>query len=753
MDFLKKVALSFILLQLFLFIPVSIKASEPIGAWTLNSTLVHKIANHSSLSFQNYLYAFGGSTDDDFSYIQQFNTISTDPWSSLPDLPYPTYWHTMVSKSNKIYILGGKQFPGGSLDFVNVADTDSLGNISSWIGLNSLPHRLSKGVAVISGDYIYYAGGWTDVESVGTASNKVYYAHINPDDSLGSWNTTSDLPGVLWDHRIVELNGFLYIVGGWKNGVRTKDVLRAQTNADGSLSAWQNMTDLPTALENFGIARVSNYIIIVAGGSDSGLTQNVYYGQIDASGNIPSWQLSTSSLPSLHCCGALAEVGGFLYLSGGYDGNSYLDTVYKAQFTPNVSPTPPPTTKVLFIPGTGASWNADALLGCKDTGYSGNWELAPFAKGVYSDLLHTLENSGYTVIPYYYDWRKQVTSHNDELGNLIDNSLSGNEKIDLIGHSMGGLVGRSYLQSRTTNSHLDKFIAAGSPFAGAVLAYPGWSAGEILSDDLLFRIGATLLKERCGGVGPAAREALQQHMPFIQNLLPTFDYLEDSATHILKPISSMLAQNNWLPNNFSTPFFGVKVGTLSGNAQPTIYRLQIKSPTNLDNLLGNWQDGHPTQLLKTNAGDGTVLTSSSSLPHAMNTTIDQTHVGLVNSHEGINKILHFLGPSSAANLALVPTAGLNSALLIMSDTNDFSVNINGSQTNSQDKIVSVINPGKLNITFSNDSQTSGNIIVAQFLINGQNLWKEYPAKGHLKKRVNINFDPNGSSDDILKWSN
>ncbi|MDO8487819.1 MAG: hypothetical protein Q7S31_00695, partial [bacterium] len=299
MSSLKGSFLLFILLQLFLFIPSPVLASDIIDSWTQDSPLTQPIANHPSFSFGNYLYTLGGSTSDDFSLIQRLDIFSSGPsriWSHISDLNEPLYWHAAILKSNRAYTIGGTQYPPQtSVNSSKSATINGSGTISLWIPTTPLPQRLSKGVAAISGNYIYFAGGWTDSEGVGSASNKVYYAPINLDGTLGSWNTTTDLPGVYWSHRMVESNGFLYILGGFKNGSRTSDVIRAQVNSvDGTLSGWTNMLPLPNDIESFGVVRIEDYIITVAGGSTAGLTKKVYYSQINNDGSLAGWQTSAA---------------------------------------------------------------------------------------------------------------------------------------------------------------------------------------------------------------------------------------------------------------------------------------------------------------------------------------------------------------------------------------------------------------------------------------------------------------------------
>jgi hypothetical protein len=176
----------------------------------------------------------------------------------------------------------------------------------------------------------------------------------------------------------------------------------------------------------------------------------------------------------------------------------------------------------------------------------------------------------------------------------------------------------------------------------------------------------------------------------------------------------------------------------------------------INQFLGNWQDGRPIQYVTTNSGDGVVLTSSSSLPGANNMVINKTHSGLVSTSEGIDKIIQFLGPinnlRTLSNLKSEKNVDEpDSALLIMSDTDEFSIIVDNKEIRSQDRIISFVNPKKKFINLKNIKQKSGNIIVAQFLANGKTLWKEYPAKGHYNKKARIDFDPDGSREDIMKW--
>jgi pimeloyl-ACP methyl ester carboxylesterase len=396
--------------------------------------------------------------------------------------------------------------------------------------------------------------------------------------------------------------------------------------------------------------------------------------------------------------------------------------------TPSSSPNPTqvPVTKVFFIPGMGASWNVDAFINCKNSGYSGGWTLMPYAKQFYQDLLNELSVKNWTVKPFYYDWRQDVRNNSNILNNYINSNTSSSEKIDLVGHSMGGLVGRNYLETQN-GGKASKFLAVGVPFQGTTLSYP-LTNGEVWLSNPIENIAATLFINHCG------------IFPSVQNTLPTYNYLRDNKTKLLKDISTMKTKNN-LPSNFVSPFWGVKVGTLSGVGQSTLKIIDVIK----DN---RWPDGKPVGREYTKNGDGTVLTQSSQIDGALNMTINQTHSGLTASTEGINKILEFLGSPGIAD---PPYTDPKSALILVGYPGTFSItDKSGAVTQSDHGMIGLMNPvdGSYQLQI-NPGSVDTQFVISQFMPNGQTFYKEYKFKNiNLEPKV-IEFDSRHPKDDIL----
>ena len=97
----------------------------------------------------------------------------------------------------------------------------------------------------------------------------------------------------------------------------------------------------------------------------------------------------------------------------------------------------------------------------------------------YGDLIGYLERQGYVqgvdLWLFPYDWRKDVRTTTGELDALVIRALTATNggrtdpaswtinRVDLVGHSMGGLVGRNYIAEPARAARVDQMISLGSP--------------------------------------------------------------------------------------------------------------------------------------------------------------------------------------------------------------------------------------------------------------------------------------------------
>ncbi|MEI6045681.1 MAG: hypothetical protein WCS37_15145 [Chloroflexota bacterium] len=156
-----------------------------------------------------------------------------------------------------------------------------------------------------------------------------------------------------------------------------------------------------------------------------------------------------------------------------------------------VAPTPQVLPEVIYpvvvVPGFLGSWpSAFAEDGGK---------LDPIT-GIYTNLIEGLERIGYvqgvSLFAFPYDWRLGLKELGMRLGREIKRiqHLSSAEaqkrstvkvnysKVDLLGHSMGGLVCRAYIQSNAYAGEVSRLALVATPNFGAVAAYYGYEGGE-----------------------------------------------------------------------------------------------------------------------------------------------------------------------------------------------------------------------------------------------------------------------------------
>ena len=360
--------------------------------------------------------------------------------------------------------------------------------------------------------------------------------------------------------------------------------------------------------------------------------------------------------------------------------------------------------------------------------------MSSFAAGIYEPLVSALNEAGINVNMFNYDWRREIPDNQPELRDFID-SLGG--RFSLVGHSMGGLLGRAYLESSGNDNKLTDLVTVGSPHRGSALAYPAWSAGEIWSNALLTKIAATLLLKRCGSSNKTDRQVIQTFWPSVHNLLPIDDYLRDKTNGNMKPIDSMTAKNNWQPTSFQS--FGVRVGTLSGIGTDTLQKIPVKDRSQKDAVLGNWEDGKPAGKEKTSQGDGVVLASNGSLPESENRLVNGTHLGIVSSAEGINQILDLLGITASTNQ--VAWQEPKSALVVIGNNARLMlIDPKGKVRSDSNGVVSVINPtmGKYKYVLT-PKKFKSELIVIRVKDNGDILYNEYKFNNLLPKFGAVDF--------------
>jgi hypothetical protein len=337
-------------------------------------------------------------------------------------------------------------------------------------------------------------------------------------------------------------------------------------------------------------------------------TLDVYYGSVSSSASADfryNWWGSSNG-PSQIC-----EVGYDCYydkLDGKIDVSKHLT---QENFR----------DPVIIIPG---------ILGSFD--FFGEKKLDPFLH-TYDYLYETFKLNGYTpeqkLFAFPYEWRDSNIANAQKLKIKIDEIKQQNNwpKVDIVAHSMGGLLAREYIESGYYGNDVDQLITLGTPQRGAPKDYLTWEGGKIATSKFdflaMFMEDIFRAESKINGFSDIFDYVRNRPILSIQQLLPIYSYLYDNGSQRIYPTN--YPTNSFLEtlNNpagilkLQTVEFDNIVGNLNGS-DSTISRIDVIESN--DDLL--WEHGYPEDFdsllgdhgLEYGDGDGTVPLESASLP-------------------------------------------------------------------------------------------------------------------------------------------
>lgn len=261
-------------------------------------------------------------------------------------------------------------------DTVAVTVLPSPINNKTWTTSKvTLPKPMWDHSSVIWKGYLYIAGGHSSCDGTTDCgfTNKVYYAPINPDGSIGAFKTATPMPKYLRGHSLIAYNDYLYIMGGIEQPifkeppypdpanfqtVLNEKVYYTKVDVDGGTGDWMETTPLPPTEDTipsdkaglFALSATVSHIndtgyIYVTGGWSAEATKNVrsvFIGPISPQdGSIPNWiHNPNSDLPYLDGLSKHVAVTGavnegsaneehYLYVIGGNSGAIGVQSFHK----------------------------------------------------------------------------------------------------------------------------------------------------------------------------------------------------------------------------------------------------------------------------------------------------------------------------------------------------------------------------------------------------------------------------------------
>ncbi len=144
-------------------------------------------------------------------------------------------------------------------------------------------------------------------------------------------------------------------------------------------------------------------------------------------------------------------------------------------------------------------------------------------EGLIAELTAQGYQEGVDLFVFPYDWRLSNSINAPRLGELIDRALvqTGKEKVDIVAHSMGGILAKEYVAGFGKNQ-LDQLIFVGTPHLGAPKAYKALMHGDDMGIKLYF---VSLLSQ-------LRIKSISQNMSSIYELLPSRQYIAQHGSYV-----------------------------------------------------------------------------------------------------------------------------------------------------------------------------------------------------------------------------
>jgi hypothetical protein len=276
--------------------------------------------------------------------------------------------------------------------------------------------------------------------------------------------------------------------------------------------------------------------------------------------------------------------------------------------------------------------------------------MTPFVNN-YQRLIDTLKGGGLQegqdFYVWNYDWRRPVNEIVGKLNDFITQNIHNDEKVDLVGHSLGGLTARIWAQKHNDDPRLDKVITLGGPQRGAVDAYDVWNGASIPEGDWVENIALNVLTELQRKNASTIVETLRSFAPVFKDLIPTFDFVKRNGAVV--KVSNLKSVNDYLmTGDGAISGLSSKIGAIVGTGVGTKEWINLTKTNIFNQIMGYWPDGEPVSFDKGD-GDGTVLSKSASLGQN-DVQLSSKHGDLVS--DGTENILNQLGLSGFTSVAV-----------------------------------------------------------------------------------------------------
>lgn len=269
---------------------------------------------------------------------------STITWSVATELPAAVSGHALafaqlgaVSPVRVMYSIGGADNASAPVSTVHLATVGAGGTLGVWTATTPLPGAVAFHAAVVAtpanaritgAGFVYVIGGATD--AAGTPSALVYRGALAADGTVSAWTPVTQLPAAIHSAGAVVFHGDLYVAGGATTAnAPAAQVYRSRIDATGGLGPWQPQPSLPFQRAHFGFGTAGGYLYAFGGdssavalhsGSAGKSFADVAYARINLrTGDLDAagWSLNPSKLTKSVSKHTAVMAGGYVLVTAG----------------------------------------------------------------------------------------------------------------------------------------------------------------------------------------------------------------------------------------------------------------------------------------------------------------------------------------------------------------------------------------------------------------------------------------------------
>lgn len=296
---------------------------------------------------------------------------------------------------------------------------------------------------------------------------------------------------------------------------------------------------------------------------------------------------------------------------------------------------------IVFVPGLYGSMSDEIVP------QTGEWTFG-MAASIYDPFIQSLEKMGYkkdeNLFIAFYDWRKDCSfCAKKYLKNVINEAkrITKAKKVDIICHSMGGLVSRAYAQSNYYERDIEQLMIIGTPNIGATDAYYFWEGGRLPSnrnrknniEKIIIEGYLWVLKKIHKTENDM--EIIHKYLLGARDLMPCKEYgnylytIEQNENKSFIQYENMIYKNDFLDSLYDTSNLlkkrNIKVTLIGGKGLETNELLRVE-PNNVE----KWPDGRVISSINSTEGDGTVMLKSLFAIDGDQYTFEGSHADVLN---------------------------------------------------------------------------------------------------------------------------